>query len=829
MRNGNCMKTNKHKVDDLLQCTGSNPAVITIPIYRSAREASVKKKFPQQRSMLSTWINKIKLRLSVLFYANVVIRKAGIPFRRFDIIIFFMSLTLITGCSGSKHVERDSGQTKVPRKDNQVSSFPINGFREDLKKNLSLHPWEKGFLDVTKAPYNAKADGVTDVTAALQKAIDDAYEYNFVVFLPEGTYLVSNQLLLNQQNLRFKNTDGFKLNRRFCHFMLGSTKGKRPVIRLKDRSRVLDNILIKFRNWKESPASTYGAVIRGINIDMGNNPDVSGISMETANLSAIEDVTVYGEDFNAGLADIPAVAASTTNVRIIGGKIGILQDNGRPDPSVNGIYLEGQSQAGIKILNCRGPLTITGFKIISSKNPSEDYRAIYIKNIPPNADRTYLANMNLIDGTIEVKGEHGKAIYNYAQDVVIKNVFIKAGTIIESGEGTSETDVVKGDSQNWTKINEYYFSSGLTNSTVQIGGESLRSRDNENFQIYSLSSEEPVKDYITKHTWKEEIMPSWEDNVVDIITDYGATPGFKNDADNDGAAIQKAIDETTNPAHKNYGKTVFIPRGDFHIDNTVILKKETRLIGAGKTISMIRLSEKAAAANVNTVVKTVNDPEGNIIVSDVAVLGYNNTTLVDIQSGKSIMRDFYAETLDKTDIRVGMLERPYIKFSENAGGNFYNFCMDWIVKIDHDNLHKKWRERRLIAEPGPDYSLIMFENTKNPINAYMFAITHLNSSPMVYIRNSENVNFYSVKFEATKELVRITDSEKIQIIGSFGLSGLDFPEDEGMYVLENSENIYMANLNRRPNADELKDKNWIVNGDERITDDYSLLIYKTSQ
>ncbi len=52
--------------------------------------------------------------------------------------------------------------------------------------------WNAGYLSVKDAPYNAKGDGITDDTAALQKAIDE----NEVVFLPKGAYRITKTLRL---------------------------------------------------------------------------------------------------------------------------------------------------------------------------------------------------------------------------------------------------------------------------------------------------------------------------------------------------------------------------------------------------------------------------------------------------------------------------------------------------------------------------------------------------------------------------------------------------------------------------------------------------------
>jgi hypothetical protein len=51
-----------------------------------------------------------------------------------------------------------------------------------------------GCLDVTKAPYFADPSGAKDSTAAIQRAVNDARDYQYVCFFPGGTYLVGRSL-----------------------------------------------------------------------------------------------------------------------------------------------------------------------------------------------------------------------------------------------------------------------------------------------------------------------------------------------------------------------------------------------------------------------------------------------------------------------------------------------------------------------------------------------------------------------------------------------------------------------------------------------------------
>ncbi|MEI6356000.1 MAG: glycosyl hydrolase family 28-related protein, partial [Verrucomicrobiota bacterium] len=57
-----------------------------------------------------------------------------------------------------------------------------------------VFPPDAGVVDVSKAPYFAKGDGKTDDTDAIQQALFDHPASDKIVYLPDGTYLVSASL-----------------------------------------------------------------------------------------------------------------------------------------------------------------------------------------------------------------------------------------------------------------------------------------------------------------------------------------------------------------------------------------------------------------------------------------------------------------------------------------------------------------------------------------------------------------------------------------------------------------------------------------------------------
>ncbi len=88
------------------------------------------------------------------------------------------------------------------------------------------YPLSVKVIDVTKAPYHAKGDGIHDDTAAIQQALNDMMGLHKLLYFPEGTYLVSKTLEWSNKNSAGQNAWG-------KNFLCGQNV-KKTTIRLKD-------------------------------------------------------------------------------------------------------------------------------------------------------------------------------------------------------------------------------------------------------------------------------------------------------------------------------------------------------------------------------------------------------------------------------------------------------------------------------------------------------------------------------------------------------------------------------------------------------------------
>jgi hypothetical protein len=701
---------------------------------------------------------------------------------------------------------------------------PFTSFTDRLKTNAAHHPWKLGYLDVTQPPYNAKGDGVTDDTAAIKMAIEDGFDNNLVVYFPLGTYLVSQQLKMTDYKLPTSAAD-----RKYIHALMGqrSSSGARPTIKLKDGASVAQNLLIDFEyvdGGKEVAMSHYNSHLRGIDIDMGNNPSTSALGMDGAQYCVIEDVTITGT-FDVGIKGLPGSGGSTTNVRIEGGKVGVLQNLYRPSPSLHGLVLKGQSQAGIKLLNTRGPLVVVGFHIESPAAPAASWRAIHASN----ASAAPIAEVVLVDGTIL---DHGAqvAIYNQYQDLYIRNVYVKAATILQSG---GAPEVIKGSAGGWTRLAEYFFASAKNKSTAVVDGKELgkSSLDKVIIEETEPVAGEPPSNLVSMHTWDEASYPDCVQQSCILVTDHGATPDDLSD--DDAPAMISALKAALSGPDK--GKPVFLPRGVYHIGQTVHVPSGVRLVGPANAYSVLRMSTGWKPTAPTHALLTEDTAQGALLLGDFTVLGRQKSganglashkyiSLLGLRSHATLVRDVMLAVEDQAD-QEGLkswrkdchYHAPMAILSGNLSGKIYNLAQDMGTAHEQGGS----------LDPG--YRTLLLDGVVGPLEMYQPDVEYGDMDPQAEIVNSTNVFWYAFKFEKEHMLLRIKGSSNVAVLGGSGNYTLCGGDDRIIDV-QSSKDLLLTNLGRQNNgcggASETPVYHWVVHGSVTAASTANLGIFK---
>jgi len=181
-------------------------------------------------------------------------------------------------------------------------------------------PEDAGVIDVTKEPYNARGDGRTDDTAALNKAIQAFPNGKVIVFLPKGTYLISDTLEWP------KGRNGWE----WKDIKLRGENRAESIIRLKDRcDGYQDPDKPKAMIWTgPPPEQRFHNAVENLTIDAGRrNPGATGLQFNASNTGRVVDVTIVGEAESAVGLDMAYCnqigPLLVKNLRVTGFRIGI--------------------------------------------------------------------------------------------------------------------------------------------------------------------------------------------------------------------------------------------------------------------------------------------------------------------------------------------------------------------------------------------------------------------------------------------------------------------------------------------------------------------------
>lgn len=388
-----------------------------------------------------------------------------------------------------------------------------------------VYPPDSGVLNVKSAAFGAKGDGTTDDTAAIQKALSAAVSKHKIVYLPDGTYRVSD-------TLKWNNGDPTSANGGWAPFaqLQGQSRAK-TIVKLADDAAGFGDVAApkaviqtgssaghgnkKYSNGEGNEA--FENHIRNLSVDAGKNAGAIGIDYQVSNCGAMREVSIKG----AGAVGVQLERRDNgpgllKNVSIEGFDWGIRARQDICQMTLESVALSNQKVGGI-----------------SQNGAIFAVRKLTSKNSVPAIELSGAALLVLLDS--EFSGGAGDKNAINAGDkarMVLRNLKSTGyGALLKQGEKTEKDPISEWSSQ-------------------------------------VLGSEKSLNLLI------RETPEFWDADLKNWVS---PGPASKKD---DTAAIQKAMDS---------GKsTVYFPGDGYKISDTIVVPPSVKLVvGLGTTLGVI--------------------------------------------------------------------------------------------------------------------------------------------------------------------------------------------------------------------------------------------------
>lgn len=653
-----------------------------------------------------------------------------------------------------------------------------------------------GFVDVTKPPFNADPKGGMDATKALNEAVEFARVHMLVAYVPPGTYVVSDTIECSQGLYQREGHDGERRiagDRNGACVMMGAMAGVRPTIRLAPNAPGFDDpshpkYLIHFwarqKNGEngEQPSISFNQKIIGLNLVFGKgNAGAIAIRHRGAQGSVIQDVKIDAKEGYGGIEGGLGSGGSMANVEIDGGQIGLDLSRTQVVSTLVGVALRGQKRFAL-LFGTRNSLVATGLEIeVPAGVTGPAIRAKSPQHSPLN-------QLVFKDSVITfASGAENATAISSNRSVYLNNVYVRnAAVILADPAGVALGGAV----DTWRHVKEYAHAiqpplpargprSYPYETSAYLNGRNLGDDD---LVVLGEDGTLPPSDIRTRHLWDSDF-PSWRsDGVANVkAPPYNAVGDGEAD---DGGAIQAAIDEN---------EIVFLPKGYFRVDRPLVLRPETKLVGADLQLSVLLPSEAGVFGRSEApmpIVETANSSNAATVLAFLGILSpssYPQSYALKFQSGpKSIIRSvgFLRHAVEESD---AISNHPFVEFSGNAGGKVYNFDMgSWIGH-------------------GPHYRHLSIVDTSGlPIAFYALNPEHARSEANMEVRNADNVSIYGLKGEGNHPILWVHDSDQFELFGYGGNASAfeswhAFPEGFATFPptlirIQNTPNFRLAGL-----------------------------------
>eukprot|EP00931_Biecheleriopsis_adriatica_P004519 TRINITY_DN106178_c0_g1_i1.p1 TRINITY_DN106178_c0_g1~~TRINITY_DN106178_c0_g1_i1.p1 ORF type:complete len:779 (-),score=109.52 TRINITY_DN106178_c0_g1_i1:75-2411(-) len=700
-----------------------------------------------------------------------------------------------------------------------IARFLLLGMPSSLAAlNLGV---EDGILDVTQVPFSVDNSGKSDITVALQAAVDFAQNHSLVAYFPTGTYLVSDTIKCFEK-FYWHTEDNNTWPSRFTPYVLigqHAASGRRPRIVLKEASEgygdpanpknVVHFTAVSYdpndtqaRMGKSQTNVNFNQLFRGIDIEvLKGNPGAVGIFHQAAQGSSVQDCTMYMGEGHTGLAGAAGSGGSHVGVTVIGGQVGLDLSNSQPAPTVTGMTLINQTTHAIVYDGGKEALSGVGIRIVMSSQSR-----VAVKSA--GHGKGYWGNLNqmaFIDTSIDCSASTNATAFQTSASLYLQNVFMLGCETAVSSPSLQYAAPNPHSKGNWVVINDLAAGVDIESSTdcdkwvMDVWADS--ERQSSPFVINASSSVSPkeVPDLVAAHLWDELSFPSFDHPTADMVSVKDAPFGAKGDGiTDDYEAIQRAVDSA---------EVVLLPKGHFRLSKTLVLRPSTKLIGVARTFSVLMPMSNGLGSDTPQPLILIPESDGHTIIayltgalwetlSNVYAVQWNNHNHLSTWRQNYFYRTTeclygfphpQAEPSRTPTMPCGAaatMEHPLLVVT--GSGQFYN-CEN---------------EDFLYEAPSYRHMLVTGNRPDDRVEFYQANFEHASSDANMQVLNAYNVHLYSFKTEndiygghTQRALgLMVTHSSNIRVYGHGGNAMASTDSSHALYLLENATDIRIVNV-----------------------------------